>query len=442
MNGGVEERRSARAFIRIAAEMASLAAVVLVGCTPAPPKSRPNPVGACALSAAAAPDSLSIAILPGVDPGHVPVPSTVAERMVFAQLYSTLLDVSCDGQPRPALARSWTLDASRTRVTLVLRDDARFGSGAALGASDVVAAWRATGESSGEWGALARRLVQGSTVVDDHTLLISVPDTNLRVLAAPALAVYRPNAASPWPDGSGAYRVSAASAAELTLLPTTAAGGPQLDIHMMGGDPRDAIDGGADVVITSDPAAISYAGTAGGHTVVPLPWRRTYLLAAPVRVAIPAMPMGDAVHEDSRPAAQPGWLAGIKQCQFDIVHPGPPHLPSPDRRIAYESGDDVARQLAERLVALGVAPAADRMSRPELDAALGAESTLAYVISVPTQSMAPCITAAALLEHVPWLSSDSSSSVGTLAPLVDTRLHVIVRTDRVPAAIDWDGAMH
>ena len=393
----------------------------------------PEPPAACAITAATAPDSLSIV-----------VPS--APALIAAQLYTPLLTVDCDGQLHPGLARSWTLDASGTRVTLTLRPDARFSGGEPISAGDVIAAWRAAGPTTGQvstvWTALARRLADASTVIDDHTLLVSLPDTNLRVLAEPALAVYRTNSDSSRLEGSGLYQFGARTPSRVTLVPTTDAAAPRLDIHMNGGDARDAIDAGADVVITADPATLSYVASVAGHTTIALPWTRTYLLVTPDRVTLPTSSFSDAVREDSRPAALPAWLRGMRQCEFDIGNATTARRSAHERRIAYEMGDDVARQLAERLVAFGVAPAAVYMNAGDFEDALRSARETAFVVAVPTRSLAPCVDTQSLFARVPWLAADGVSWNGTLTPLVDTRLHAIVRTDRVSATIDWSGALH
>src|SRR2546422_8863370 len=46
---------------------------------------------------------------------------------------------------------------------------------------------------------------------------------------------------------------------------------------------RDALDGGADVLITDDAATLDYARTLTGYVDVPLEWSRTYVLLAPGR---------------------------------------------------------------------------------------------------------------------------------------------------------------
>lgn len=440
MNGGAAE--SVRCHVGWMTLRVILAAPLFVACA-SPPRVQPAPVvpGHCTILAPTSPDSLSIYAV-----SAQPLRRSSVRPLVSAQLYEPLLTVDCDGQLHPGLARSWTLDASRTRVTLALRPDARFSGGEPISAADVVASWRATrptaGQVSTEWSAFARRLADASTVVDDHTLLVSLPDTDLAVLASPALAVARTDSDSSRLEGSGPYRFGASTASRVRLVPTTDAAAPRLDIYMNAGDARDAIDADADVVITADPAALSYAASVGGHTTIALPWTRTYLLVTPDPIAIPASSFTEAVREDSRRAAQPAWLRGMRQCEFDIVNASPAVQSTHKRRIAYEAGDDVARELAERLVALGVAPAAASMNASDFDDALRSARETAFVIAVPARSLAACVDTQSLFARVPWLAADSASWNGRLTPLIDTRRHAIVRTDRVSATIDWSGTLH
>src|SRR5262245_15664474 len=77
-------------------------------------------------------------------------PATPSSGVGFAraQSYETLINVDCEGRVYSGLAQSWTTDATKTRVTVVLRDGAHFWNGDPVLARDVVAAWRAAGDSS------------------------------------------------------------------------------------------------------------------------------------------------------------------------------------------------------------------------------------------------------------------------------------------------------
>src|SRR5439155_5158663 len=77
------------------------------------------------------------------------------------------------------------------------------------------------------------------------------------------------------------------------------------------GGARDALDGGADVLITDDAATLDYARSATGYVDVPLEWSRTYVLLAPARDKsvigdLRLESLREAVHGDARPAE---WAA-------------------------------------------------------------------------------------------------------------------------------------
>ena len=380
---------------------------------------------------------------------------------MFAQLYETLIDIDCEGHAYPGLAASWTLDATRTRVTLVLRDGARFWNGKPVLASDVLAAWRATAGRSTESN-LARRVADGTTIVDDRTLTVSLPDTAWLVLADPALAVYQAQAGAVWAEGSGSYRVAERTAADepLTLAPVSTTANPTLVIRSRGNnDARDAIDDGVDVLVTDDPMAVSYAATRSNLGAVALPWSHTYALALPNanssdaaalaplardRDALTASLARDAVHAEARAAQPPYWWIGIQGCQR--IARGTAPSPADGRRLSrvvYRRDDRVARGLAERLVALGRGATAAALSPDNFARALRAGDELAYVVELDRMSLSHCEDLAVLESAAPWLAGGPGEGIttATLIPLIDTRARAIVNRERVSAMIDWEGTL-
>jgi hypothetical protein len=442
------------------------AAFVAPGCSTTPrPATTIAPQSPCTIVATgpASAETISIAAAAPVDPAHVPSPANGAERFVFAQLYETLVDVDCEGRAYPGLAKSWTLDASRTRITLTIRDDARFWDGKAVVASDVVTAWHATGGQLTEASQLALRVANGTTIVDDHTLIVSLPDTAWRVLADPALAVYQPQSGPGWAGGTSRYRVeSESSRGGLLLAPAWKSSDPQLSVRPLPtSDARDAIDRGIDVLVTDDPLTINYAASRPNLAAVPLPWSRTYVVAIPhvapadtgtlrpmlgdSATAFRASLARDAVRVEARGADTPNWWADVQAC----ASPGPrgaaPRT-SEQRplRIAYDAADRVARRLAERIVALDSRATATPLAAGAFARALHDGGQPAYVIAVPRASLDPCYDAARLVASAPWLLANdagSPSAPPTIIPLVDTRDRAIVNRDRVSATIDWDGTL-
>lgn len=391
-----------------------------------------------------------------VDATHAPAPTNAAERFVFAQVYETLIDVDCDGHAYPGLARSWTTDATKTRLTVVLRDRARFSNGDPVRARDVVAAWHATGAADTVWGQFARRLADAATVVDDQTLIVSLPDSDALVLAEPALSVYRVRHDSAWPDGSGPYRVdetvTPAAPGALVMVPVAPRVAPRVVVRTVRDlDARDALDAGVDVLLTADVSAATYAAARGDFATVPLPWDRTYLLATPnpalfaplatsddSAAALRASLARDAVRAEARAASPGGWWRDITGCEFNMQNDAAAAA-SRSSRIVYRADDHIARELAERFVALGRGTAATAMAAGEFARALRAGAEAAYVIGISSASLAPCRDRAALIASAPWLSNDARAT--DLVPLVDTRTRAIVKRDRISVAVDWDGTL-
>src|SRR6266566_1170264 len=336
---------------------------------------------ACLIAAGrpASRDTVTIALTDPVDPAHAPLPRNVAERFVFAQLYETLIRVDCRGRVLPALARSWE-QGPEGRWTVTLRSDARFWDGAPVTAQDVLAAWRARDSS----------LARAVTVPDDRALSIDPTGLSFQRFADPALAVTKSAPGGGWPIGTGHYWTtgSAAGAEALRASPVPGAGLPALKVTVApASEARDAVDANADLLLTSDPAALDYGRTRSEYQDAPLGWDQTYVLLAPdgsslELSALRLETLPQAVHVEARPAqADDGgfWLVDLKRCGFAAEAPST-HAP-PHRRIVYEQADRDARDL----------PA--------------------------------------------WVPR------GSITPLIDTRTHALVRRGLPRLSVDWDGAV-
>ena len=444
-----------------AAAVGGAIAVGVAACSTAHPAALPSPISACTVGSASpgARDTLSVAATEPIDATHAPVPTNAAERFAFAQVYETLIDVNCGRSARPALAASWSLDATRTRITLVLRDGARFSTGRPLTAADVLASWTATAARSTLSSQLARQLAGATTIVDEHTLIVSLPDTAWPVLADPGLAVYEPRLAGEWPAGTGPYRVvgGAASAppGSLLLSPAASSSDPHLIARRLtGGDPRDAIDAGVDVLVTGDPTATGYAAARPNLVAVPLPWTRTYALAVPTTtprvaqlllaadsqsVAMRASLARDAVRAEARAGEPPYWSDAAPGCGLSPAIPTSPR-DQRSNRVVYRRDDLVARGLAERLVALDARTVAAGLAPNDFVRALHDGGDLAYVLDLPYASLSPCDDLRELRLAAPWLSVGAGTDA-PLVPLVDTRETAIVNRQRVSATADWDGTL-
>jgi hypothetical protein len=416
-------------------------------CHPAARVTLPTPapaLDACAPSGADStrvPDTLVIGVSGSVDPVHAPIPHSDAERFVFRQLYETLIRIDCAGQAKPGLADLWSASESGRRWTFTLRDGATFSDGSTVTAADVIASWQArvwAGPHAFEVAAEGERVL-GVRLREPTT---TVP----LVFADPGLAVTRLVPDRDWPAGTGTYAADT-SVGRVIVTPLRGGGRPVLMLRSSGaGDARDLLDAGVDLLVTDDPAALSYAAGRPGTTATPLPWDRTYVLLGVA--GVPGISDGqraglarDAVRVAARPAtaASQFWWFAFEACRDTP----PPFTGSPPARptrgfLAYAADDRPARDLAERLVALrtvglvslGV-PAAD------FAAALAAGGSSQYVVSLPRAALDPCAEVRRLVGRAPWLAAPGAG----LEPLVDTRRHVVVRRGAAAFTVDWDGIL-
>lgn len=449
-----------------------IAAVVLTCAAPAPtPGTAPTPTASMpscsAATSGAAPESASVALSMELTPAHAPAPRNAAERLVFAQLYETLLRVDCNGRVIAGLAQSWTPDATGRRWTIRLRDSIRFWNGDPVTARSILTAWRATSGSTSPAATLSRRLADATTIIDDRTLVVPLADSLPNALAALELAVYRPRADSPWPEGTGSYRVSTGDAGALALLPTVP-GVPRLIVRTIrDADARDQIDGGVHLLVTDDPRVVSYADSRADYVSVPLHWDRVYAIGVPGRSASSAAPGAgddlrrslarDVVRAEARAAEPPFWWEQVSRCALPANANAATSESS--TRIVYERQDHVARQVAERLAALASIGSEQRSGTPvppvslspqlraggaratvaglapaELAASLRTGNALAFVLALSPASIASCDDAAALLAAAPWLAGGDSTLA--LLPLIETRARAIVRRNGLSLLAD------
>src|SRR5689334_8568863 len=330
-----------------------------------------------------------------------------ASRLAASRLTPVRLD--CEGRATPGLASRWSVDTSGRFWTMDL-------AGAAAPASAdqprwTAAALAATWRADPEAGLVLRDAgVVSLLPLDDARLVVgfAAPARNLpAVFAARALGV-----ATGRPD-------------------------PLVDRTPPSGDLRDAIDGGVDLVVSGDPDVLEYAGRRGGITQIPLPWRRLYMLLLPAGGGVIDVPVADtagfratlaqnAVRTDARAAGATTWADSAARCAPSAARRG-----SPSKAIAYSAGDPTARELAERLVALG-GPAASTAHALEADsfaAALRRGDAGGFIVSGPLVAPAPCVEASG------WPSG------ARVIPLVETRAQAVARRGAPPMAIELAGAV-
>jgi Bacterial extracellular solute-binding proteins, family 5 Middle len=422
----------------------------------------------CALVSLPGESVATIALNERIDPSHAPYPSNESERLLFRQLYETLIRADCMGRVVPGLAMAWRLDGDGRTWIVTLREGARFSDGTPVTVTDVRAGWSRDGIGD-ELQPQVTRLVQRVVAVDDRTLAITLRNARVDMplaLAHPDLAIVKYVADSLWPIGTRSARIepnggvpSANVSSVLTLARDNL---PPIRFLVVSGDPRDFLDNGVDLLLTRDQAALDYAATLPQFQSVPMPWQRTYVFLTPGRSRSSSalsdsarqVLADDAIRGEARGAQGPFWWEMATDCELAPAVPSSQSLPTP--RIVYDGDDGVARDLAERFVGLAGAsgPTANAFidvllaGRPRrtyqraagltgeplaLARRLGTDA--GYIVSVDSRPLDPCRDLQVLLEGARWLDP------ATIVPLVDTRLYSIVRRGRSGVRAEWDGGL-
>jgi hypothetical protein len=375
---------------------------------------------------------------------NAPHPSNESERLLFRQVYETLVAIDCNGRAVPGLATSWRLDADGRAWIVTLREGARFSDGVSVSSADVRAAWMRDGAAN-ELYSRVSRLVESVVLLDDRTLAITLrrrhADAPL-VLAHTDLAVARPVAGSRWPLGTRASRIVNSDdppAAARSVITLERDGLSPVRFLVAPGDPRDLLDDGVDLLLTRDPAALDYAATLPRFQSVPMPWQQTHVLLTRRDTATPLSDEArqaladDAVRGEARGAAGPFWWQMLPDCQ--VAPSSPRGHASLTPRIVYDAGDSAARDLAERLVGLGRYKRAIGLTGDALARARRIGNDAGYVVALDSRPVDPCRELQVLIDTLRWLDPD------TIVPLVDTRLRAIVRRGRSGVTAEWDGGL-
>jgi hypothetical protein len=431
-------------------------------------------------------DTIMVAMFDAVEPDYAPWAHNAGEQLLFHHLYENLITVDCLGQLRAGLAASWKGAKRGRRWSFTLHEGARFWDGTPVTARDVARSWR---------DALTLDTVIDSTAVDGERILhVYLKERHRhvpRVISAPAFAVAKPTGDSRWPLGSGRYGIVPSlgglfrtSRRVITARPAFDGKGPVIQfIEASAYDARDLLRGGVDVMMTTDPAVIEYASGRPQLTTVALPWNQSYVLLSISRVE--ALRMGvevgtishdltdgvarDAVRADARGYRPPSWWDDLRSCHrsASVQHQEPTprgaYASSSLRRVLYDINDAIARDLAERVVALAALdPAAsadaaaiasavpgltggasvvitEGVTGRELNSSLRYGDDFAFVVPLPRRPPDPCHALRELIERAPWLVTAGVDLSEALIPLVDTRPHVIARKDRFGLVVDWYG---
>ncbi len=438
-----------------------------------------------------------------MDPARAPQPAGAGERLVFRQLYQTLVRVDCSGASYAGLAASWTsLEGGRVWI-FTLRPGERFWDGNPVTARAVADAWAATRRAS-DAGAPPWTWIRPESVrvLTPERLSVNLPFADSRgpeLFADPALAVAK-RGKGRWPVGTGPFRVDegASSRAEIVLRPSGEPGTfgtARSSLHVRtypGADARDVLAHGLDAVVVRDRSAVDYADQLPGYAVRTLPWDRLYLVVSPL---LPGSGSAAAAPDSARLASELAFRREIARdvavadaraaagFAFDEDAAGgclfprgrlkggvPP--PPPGRRILYPEGDADAKTLAARLVALATGDISSRRADPapprsfaflrngggtplsvgiaggRMIPEVRSAGDAAYVLPVERNGFDPCLQELGFLESVNWLGAAASRDAGDSTravlgrgaiPLVVTRSHLVIRVGIVGIDVDGDG---
>jgi hypothetical protein len=432
----------------------------------------------CALSPETSePIKIAAALTQRVDPANAPHPSNESEQFLFRQLYETLVGADCEGRVTPGLADSWKKEPGADTWTLTLRSNARFSDSTPLTASDIVSNWTvAASPGAGALRPEVRRMVRSIRAIDERTLEVTLHNQGGEsplALAHTDLAISRRIPGNVWPLGTrnvGVVEGSPGGLSEITLvkMPEPPPTGPfvfpffaQLRI-VPDRDARDLLDEGVDLLVTRDANALGYAASLPQFVSVPLDWQKSYVLLMPGRPRGSRMLSSeegdalarDAVRGEARGAAGPFWWRTLQGC--DAGTPQPRSAAPLTGNVVYEGTDGVARELAERLVGLGRASGPGAAATldallPDRPARVFQRATgltgdalvrsrrngndAAYILPLDRRPLDPCREMQVIFERAPWADPE------TIVPLVDTRLHAIVRRGRIGVTADLDGGL-
>jgi len=376
----------------------------------------------CVLSTGAAPSRapvIKIGLTDPIDPRHAPIPTNDGERLVFRHLYETPLSFDCDGNATPELAEKWVKDDGGRRWTFRLREGAQFWDGAPVTAQDIVFGRGGAGYTL---GALETKVV---TVA-----LAKQADEVPLILSDPGLAIVKPAPDTSWPIGTGAFWATSATTTAQEIRAQNGRGDTLVFRIASGGDARDLLDAGVDLLVTRDRSLRDYAATLKDRVVVALPWDRTYVYVTPEAGGTRFDGLEQAVRAEARRPEGGFWWLDLRPCAAGGTT-SPPPATGGQRRILYSRSDPTARELAGRLAALTRAVATPR-SPDDLKAAVAAGKDWGYIVALPRMTADPCRSARELLPE--WSA--------TVTALVDTRPTAIVRRGVARWAYDYDGTVH
>lgn len=418
------------------------------------------------------------AVFDSVRPRLAPVPRNRAERVVFAQLYETLVRVGCDGEPAPGLAAQWSCGADSTMWIFTLRDGAHTWDGERLTAVDVWRSWQENRAAPVDDGASPWNWFDPRTgsvsVLDARRLAVRLPEPQRRfplLLAHPATAVAVRRPGWLWPLGSGPCRLTAADGEprpELRCRPNPdhprAPVWAALAFRVLPGRAAGELataDGPPDLVWTRDLAAVRSLLARPEWRARALPWDRTHLLVCPPDLAREraaawfAAADGLAPERDVAAVSARRWdaltlpeaatqrcpqLSGpVAAARGDLGDALAATLAATPATIAYPQDDPAARELAARLALLAGGDArAVPLTPAAAAAALQRGEACAQVVPIPESYADGCLQMAALLGRAAWLQDAALAGAdadidgallraGLARPLAVTRAWLLTR---------------
>ena len=453
------------------------------------------PLDSCLVAPASAslPDSAIVATAGRLDPGSLALrPSSPADSLIFAQVYETLVDVSCEGRLIPSLAERWEGDSTGRVWRLFLRPGAAFSDGTPVMTRDVAEAWRQRRSASAPQRDPRAVAVEAVAYPSDREIAVHFRDPQPdgpRPLADPYFAIHRSIAGSATPFGTGPYLAPEVShpggppamgLTHVTLIPREPGTAPRIVLRPAASDDaRDLIDLGVDVLLTSDRRTTDYAAAQSHVRTRALSPDRSYVLLSPARSvtdsaftsddsrwgSLRAAIARDVVRADAAASAGSWWTprhlerCGSGTSGATAAWNAPTTSPRP-RRLLYPADDRLAGEIAERLVALasyGRGTAAEgaalrdllaastatasgplvahALSDADLSRSLARGADLGYLIAVPFRALDACAEWRTLSARAPWVGVGAPILIAAAGP-------TLITSARAPALrVQWDNTL-
>ncbi|MBD3222365.1 hypothetical protein GF314_14090 [bacterium] len=428
---------------------------------------------------------LTMALGEEVSPARAPVPSTAAERVVFAGCYETLTRVACTGELAPGLAERWDRLEGGRRWRFHLRQGAVFWDGTPVTATAVMASWSRNlaltdglgRPCPGLWLEPTGRGMIARTATLLEIRLAEPQDDLPRLLAHPALAVAELREGWVWPVGSGPCRLGADTdlpLPDLVCRPNDHHPEPprwrSFTFRVLPGtDPRDLLQDGVDLALVRERRALDFYGELGSVRQAPLVWDRKHVLLVPPQLDVsPALGARFAGASATVADGRDTDRLTFRRCR-EVACPqlhgptmrviAPPLDPDPARvvprlaPVVHDAADPDAAALAARVAALlPERPTVRALPSAAVGRTLQGLDPALVVVRLDACYPSPCLTLAALLAHAHWLQAavpeadiDACRAArvlldgGHAIPLADTRAHVVWRGPLAGLELGHDG---